>query len=180
MKFKAGDKVIILDDSGWKYWTSSMYTTVGKIGTVKGSDSSLGNYFTFEVVFENRRSFYYRPAFLRKVNEKKSKQLRWPDGTFKGNLIKKAKQSKCRFKVCAMAFNKKGEYLGMSTNKQFLDKAGGSKHAEREVIARYGNNVKQIILCRVNSRGNILPIDPCHVCKKVIDKLGIKIKRLEE
>lgn len=98
-------------------------------------------------------------------------------------LIEKASHSACTYKVSAVAFDKKGNILGHATNKHsvwdVLDfgkgRAGTSRHSERELLKRYGQNIKSILICRVGRSGEILPIDPCPACRKAANKYGIKI-----
>jgi hypothetical protein len=41
---------------------------------------------------------------------------------------------------------------------------------------KYG--IVRILICRVGKGGNLRPIDPCSNCKKVADKLDIKIETI--
>jgi hypothetical protein len=41
---------------------------------------------------------------------------------------------------------------------------------------KYG--IVRILICRVGKGGNLRPIDPCPNCKKVADKLDIKIETI--
>lgn len=104
-------------------------------------------------------------------------------------LKSKAKRSPCNYHVAAIAFDKKGDILGHVTNnrsswdviaKTGAGRAGTSKHAERLLLSRYSGNVKTILICRVGHSGALRPIDPCPTCKKVADKLGVKIVSLGE
>lgn len=99
-------------------------------------------------------------------------------------LKEKAQHSSCTYKVSAIAFDKKGDILGHVANKHAdwdviaktgTGRAGTAKHSERQLIARYGSNIKTIVICRVGHSGKIRPIDPCPACQKVADKYGIKI-----
>jgi deoxycytidylate deaminase len=100
--------------------------------------------------------------------------------TITKSIITKAQQSKCRYKVGAIAFDDKGDILGVSCNKQFLSKTGGSIHAEMVLIRRYKTLIKTIVICRTNKTGNLCPIKPCNNCSKVAEKMGIKIISVEE
>lgn len=102
-------------------------------------------------------------------------------------LQSKAKRSSCTYRVAAIAFDKKGDILGHVTNKHSewdvvtktgSGRAGTSKHAERLLLSRYSGNVKTILICRVGHSGVLRPIDPCPACRKVADKLGVKIVSL--
>lgn len=86
----------------------------------------------------------------------------------------KASDSKCRYKVSALGFNKKGDYLGCASNYSRYMKQGGGLHAEILLIRKYGSLLDKIILCRVNNKGKFLKIDPCNNCKKILDKYNIK------
>jgi cytidine deaminase len=94
--------------------------------------------------------------------------------------VKKASQSVCRYKISAIGLSKKGEVLGSSVNKQRFSRYGGGIHAEMGLIARYGTNLKTIIICRVNAVGKICSISPCQNCSDVAKKLGIKIISVED
>lgn len=103
--------------------------------------------------------------------------------TFEQMVIAKAKKKSQKldrdlsFHVIAIGFNKKGEMLGIKSNGFGMSSRRGSgKHAERELIKRYKENIAKIIICRFGRSGNLLPIDPCPTCQKVCDKLGIKIE----
>ena len=99
-------------------------------------------------------------------------------------LKKKAEQSDCTYRVAAIAFDKKGDVLGYARNNHavwnvlannHVGRAGTARHAERILMSRYGENIKSILICRVGHGGDLRPIDACSACKKVADKLGIKI-----
>lgn len=98
-------------------------------------------------------------------------------------LREKASHSPCTYKVSAIAFDRKGNVLGHTTNKHskwdVLDygegRAGTARHSERILIERYSQNIKTILICRVGRSGEILPIDPCPACQKAASKYGIKI-----
>ena len=93
--------------------------------------------------------------------------------------IKKAKQSICKYKISAMGFDKKGNLIGTAFNRPRFSRHGGSYHAEKELMAQYGDNLKTIIICRTNSNGDLLPIDPCPSCLEKATELGIKIKSIK-
>lgn len=98
----------------------------------------------------------------------------------KQELINKAKQSVCRYKIAAFGFNRKGELIGKATNRPRLDKYHGGLHAEMALLLRYGSSIHTIILCRVNKSGNFLPIHPCHSCSKVLTAMSIKVVTIKE
>ena len=92
--------------------------------------------------------------------------------------IKKAQKSTCRHKVVAVGFNKNGDIIGISTNVPRFRKFGGSVHAEMNLIHNYGYKVRSIVIMRVGKSGQLLPIHPCKNCKKVLVKMGIKVKSM--
>jgi hypothetical protein len=93
--------------------------------------------------------------------------------------IKKASQSICKYKISAMGFDKKGRLIGTSFNRPRFSRHGGSIHAEMELMAQYGINLKTIIICRTNLSGELLEIDACETCQKKANELGIKIKTIK-
>lgn len=99
--------------------------------------------------------------------------------SIEGRLIKKSKQSHCTYKIVAAAYTKNGNLLGFSTNNIRLNmkasKKGAGIHAERELIKRFGNKVKYILISRYGASGQRLPIHPCEICQKIADEKGIKI-----
>lgn len=101
-----------------------------------------------------------------------------------GMLMEKASRSACTYKVSAVAFDKKGDVLGHATNahsdwdviaKTGDGRAGTAKHAERRLLSQFGRSAKTIVICRVGHSGKLRPIDPCPACRKVANKLGVKI-----
>ena len=100
-------------------------------------------------------------------------------------LKEKASHSPCTYKLSAIAFDAKGDILGHVTNshsknwnvleKEKVGRAGTAMHAERRLIARYGQLIKTIIICRVGRSEEIRPIDPCPTCQRTAAKYGIKI-----
>lgn len=83
-------------------------------------------------------------------------------------------------RVLAIGFNDKNDMIGIKTNGFGLSNSRGSgKHAERELIKRYGKKISKIVILRIGRAGAILPIDPCETCSKVANKLGIKIESFE-
>jgi len=93
-------------------------------------------------------------------------------------LIKKAAQSHCRHGVSAVALDKRGKVLGYSVNKPRFYRKGGGYHAEMLLMARYRSHIKTIIICRVGSGGDLLPIRACDSCTAKADQLGISIRSI--
>lgn len=94
--------------------------------------------------------------------------------------IKKAQQSSCRYKIAAIGFDKKGDFLGIKFNYPRISGPGGSIHAEINLMHAYGTRLKHIIIVRTNLSGDMLPIHPCKNCQKIAGKLGIKITSAKE
>ena len=105
------------------------------------------------------------------------------DSSLKKKAIKKCLKTPCRYKITALCFNHKDEYIGMSSNsfrKGFynIDPVTGNYkgiHAEQLAIKKYGRSIKTIIIIRTGNSGNILPIRCCSTCKSLCNKLGIKV-----
>ena len=99
-------------------------------------------------------------------------------------LKNKATQTNTCYRISAIAFSKKGEILGSTTNSFQMDGRrpgrGCGVHAERRLIARYRFNIKTILICRIGGSGDILPIKACITCQKIADKMGIKIISVDE
>ena len=95
-------------------------------------------------------------------------------------LFKKAQQSPSKYRISAIALNKKGDILGSASNTyskhgiELSNKFMGV-HAERALMERYKGNIKTIIIMRIGKSGNILPVDPCRMCLNIANKMGIKI-----
>lgn len=94
--------------------------------------------------------------------------------------VKKAQQSICKYKVSAIGFDRYGNIIGTAMNKPRFNHVGGSKHAEMNLMRKYGQKLKTIIICRSNNSGDVIHIDPCGACKRKADDLGIKIKSIVE
>lgn len=98
-------------------------------------------------------------------------------------LINKASKSLCRYKVSAIGFDKNGKYLGCSVNEfspsMRLSDRGVGIHAEMNLIKRYRDKLKSIIICRVGNSGILRPIKPCKACHNCATKLGITIYTLK-
>ena len=93
-------------------------------------------------------------------------------------LIRKALQSRCEFRVAAVAFSKTGDVIGYAQNMPNLVDRQGGHHAEMRLMKRYGRNIASIIICRVSPKGELRPIHPCKMCQRKIEELGIKVRTL--
>ena len=98
----------------------------------------------------------------------------------KKRAIKKALSSSCRYNISALGFNRRGELIGSCTNTPRFVKLGGGNHAEMLLMKQSSLALHTIVLCRVNSNGDLLPIEPCQACQRKADELNIKIVTLEE
>lgn len=99
-------------------------------------------------------------------------------------LRNKSFTSPAVYKISAVAYSHKGEILGYATNnirEQFLPaRRGAGIHAERTLIKKYGKKIKYIVISRFGNQGDMLPIQPCEICQKVANNLGIKIIELSK
>lgn len=95
--------------------------------------------------------------------------------TIEARAIRKAMKSDCKYRISAVGLDHKGDLISISHNKHRFSHEGGSYHAEMLLMARYGKNLKTIIIYRVNKLGDLLPIAPCRACANKAEELGIKI-----
>lgn len=96
-------------------------------------------------------------------------------------LVRKAGRSSCRYKVSAIALDARGQVLACAFNSPRFAKIHGGEHAEIAVLKKSCiDKIKNIIIARVNKRGELLPIKPCSTCAYVLSKLGIKIQTLRK
>lgn len=86
------------------------------------------------------------------------------------------------YKIVAIGLNRKGDVIGIETNKINCDsaKTGYGRHAEMELINHYGKSIKSIILYRKGENMKHLSIHPCKKCEKVLKKLKIKVYQISE
>ena len=94
-------------------------------------------------------------------------------------LKKKAVQSPSKYRISAVAFDGRGEFLAQSFNglpcAGIKIKTGCGVHAESKLMMKYGQLVKTIIISRVGHGGDWRPISPCKKCQALADKLGVKL-----
>ena len=95
-------------------------------------------------------------------------------------LHQAAQNSPGRFRIGGIAFDKKGEILGIAHNSFHRnnltgDRKGTGDHCEARLIRRYRDNIKTIVIMRIGNAGDVLPIDPCPACQALCDKYGITI-----
>lgn len=101
-------------------------------------------------------------------------------GQLLNRMKKKARKSSCHFKISAIGFDHRGRPIGITCNRPRFTKDGGGHHAEMLLMRQSPPNLRTILICRVNSTGDLLPIHPCKACKRKADLLGIRIKTVEE
>ena len=81
--------------------------------------------------------------------------------------------------VAAIAYSRKGNVLGTAINTPSDVPGMRHRHAEGILMGKYGKAIHKIIILRVGRRGDLLPIEPCEVCKKLALRLGITIEEVE-
>ena len=95
----------------------------------------------------------------------------------------KAKFSRGKYRVIAIAFTVKGNFLGISMNgfrPGLSNRKGSGDHAETKLIRKFGQRIDKIYIMRFGNELTPLPIHPCENCAKTAKKLGIKIICIHE
>ena len=98
-------------------------------------------------------------------------------------LGKKAAQSKSKYRISAMGFDKRGEFIAQAFNGLPQDGVigpGSGRHAEAILMTKYGDLLKTIVISRIGHSGEWRPIKPCQNCKKMADKLGVKLITIDQ
>lgn len=99
-------------------------------------------------------------------------------------LGKKAAQSRSKYRISAMAFDSRGEFVAQAFNGLPQDgiegKEGSGIHAEAKLMRKYGTLLKTIVISRIGHGGDWRPIHPCKNCQKLADKLGVKLITIDE
>lgn len=103
----------------------------------------------------------------------------------KERLFTKANASRCEFRISAIAFDKRGEFIGQAFNSRregLKAKYGKGRgvHAEMKLMHEYGNRIKTIVISRIGNGGDWLPIKCCPKCQAVANKLGITVFAIDE
>lgn len=83
------------------------------------------------------------------------------------------KLSHTRYRVIAAGLDNNGNIISIATNKPRLQSR--SYHAEERIIFNSPKSLRKILIIRVNRKGELLPIDPCHKCSRLSEKYNIKI-----
>lgn len=95
--------------------------------------------------------------------------------------IKKAQQSNCTYKIAALGFNDKGDYVGCVFNKKsnstHINVGKNGIHAEIDIFKRY--HPSSILILRTNNSGKLLPIHPCKRCRSILLTNRVRLFTLE-
>lgn len=93
----------------------------------------------------------------------------------------KRKQGRWKVQVvAAVALTKKGNVLGTALSAPSEIPGIRQRHAEGILMGRFGRAIHKIIIIRVGRAGVLLPIDPCPVCRKLAERLGIIIEEAKD
>jgi len=98
-------------------------------------------------------------------------------------LKKKASQSRSKYRISAMGFDKRGEFVAQAFNGLPQDGVigpGSGRHAEAILMAKYGDLLKTIVISRIGHSGEWRPIEPCQNCQKLASKLGVKLITIDQ
>ena len=82
--------------------------------------------------------------------------------------------------VAAIAYTQKGNVLGTALSVPSKIPGIRQKHAEGILMGKFGRAIHKIVILRVGRGGTLLPIQPCSVCKKLADRLGIVIEEVSK
>lgn len=78
------------------------------------------------------------------------------------------------YRVIAAGIDHKDRIISIATNLPRLRSRGF--HAEERVLMSSPRSLVKILILRINSRGQQLPIDACSKCKRLASKRGVKIE----
>ena len=98
-------------------------------------------------------------------------------------LKKKAAQSKSKYRISAIAFDERGDFVAQAFNGLPQDGVvgpGTGRHAEAVLMMKYGSLIKTIFISRIGHSGEWRPIKPCANCQALADKLGVKLITIKE
>lgn len=97
------------------------------------------------------------------------------------------KSTRRRYRILAVALDKKGKVLAMRTNdyscthplqKYFAEQVGLPEsiylHAEIATIIAARKMIHTLLIARVDSYGNPVPAKPCRICMKAIEAYGVQ------
>lgn len=98
-------------------------------------------------------------------------------------LVKKALQLARKkintFHIAAAAYTRKGNLIDITTNLPCGWPGNRFVHAEGRLMLKYGRRISRIVLVRVGHGGQKRPIGPCEECRKLAERLGIKIEEMD-
>lgn len=83
------------------------------------------------------------------------------------------KVTECRYRVAAAGIDHRNRIIGIKVNSPKHVMRGD--HAEERLM----REMPRIVIIRVNSKGEMLPIDPCVTCARIADKLGVTIEKIK-
>ena len=99
-------------------------------------------------------------------------------------LRKKAGQSPSKYRISAIAFDERGDFVAQAFNGLPPDGVEGNPgigvHAEYKLMMKYGSLIKTIFISRIGHGGEWRPIKPCVNCQALADKLGVKLITIKE
>lgn len=82
--------------------------------------------------------------------------------------------TECRYRVCAVGIDHRGRIISIKVNNPKHVMRGD--HAEERIMRESPRSLRRIVIVRVNSKGEMLPIDPCETCIRIANKLGVTIR----
>lgn len=92
--------------------------------------------------------------------------------------LKASLKGSTRYFIVAAGYSRKNDLLDVKNNIPSLIPGIRTRHAEGILMKLYGRKLKRIEIYRVGHSGEKLPIEPCIACKKLADRLGIRIESL--
>lgn len=82
----------------------------------------------------------------------------------------------CTYRVIAAGIDYRGRIIDIATNSPGTVNRGiRGLHAEEKLMRRAPKSLRRVIIIRVNSLGDLLPIDPCKVCDSIARGRGVSI-----
>lgn len=91
-------------------------------------------------------------------------------------LILTAKKSPCRYRIAALGL-KDGKVVCKAFNLPRMNYQGGGLHAEINLL-RKNCDIDSIVIARVSKTGLLCKIEPCVACKKLLNKMRIKVYKV--
>lgn len=110
--------------------------------------------------------------------------------TLPHRLRRTALRSPCSYRVAAAGIDYRGRLIAITTNLRRLTHRHSDNslrhtwsldlHAEARLLLTTPRTLSTIVIARVNSTGDFLPIHPCNDCERLASKRGVKIVSVEE